>query len=869
MAVLPTYVSQDALTAGTNTLRLNHKEDGGGAAFAHLGTQIGGLGASSARADYAESAAASAEQKRVDGLSDALVRNDFEQTWHEKEKNLEANIDPTGKDYRATVAQAWQDHVDAYTDAWTGRRKAENEVLTSRTGAHVMNRAIDVEIGTRTATQKAAVDKIKSDATTIVAANPAAFEGVLKDARLKADTMDLIGKFAEPFDREVRRSAEIGRAQWQIMNNPQAALDAAQGAVAGFAKTDVPPEQAKVIAAAKTTNMDPSLMLAIGHIETGGKFNTDATSSAGFQGVFQTKGQTSVYGAHDARDTTAAGIATGVFLAARQQEMVDKGVDPTPGRTFMFHNVGEGIAWRLINEKDPNKPMGQVLYEAYGNSPAKGGGLLRDAVGRNNPQFYNPGMTVGEVRQNYETKVHGAMAATSSFISEGGSNDEVARAAFSKMLGIPVEQLGAADLANVVTDAAKALGTMKKSEIKTQLGVDILNGDVRMQPFNKDHKSAVDDFVKNHLPQVADQLVQGDAGAFASVSSFVQQHSYLPQQWNGALRELVMNGNPQNPAKARAYTVLSSMMKDNPTAYEASGFDKDLTERVKLFQRITDRTNNPAQALQFISTEFDQEHKETVQSLKSVVDNPSQTHPGEVQQLKVSDIQDAFKKDNGLWRKPIEPQDSAQEELMLNAYKQTYKEYRYANKSPAAAKELAIADVKGSWGVSNAFVGKTEALRFMQNPPDKFYSQPILGIKPFEDQAREVVGQELARRFPADVKAEVVQKGADRLLGRRVDATTHTSKYDAANVEVQILPARTTNDEVRAGNSAPPYQVAYRDPRSGAWAIADDNWQPNLDRMRDEAAAAQGTQKIAAEKKRRLIDPAVQGLTAGYAAGGQ
>ena len=499
--------------------------------------------------------------------------------------------------------------------------------------------------------------------------------------------------------------------------------------------------------------------------------------------------------------------------------------------------------------------MGQVLYDEYGDRKAKGGGLLRDAVGRNNPQLYNPNMTVAEVRTSYETKMRGAMTATSSFISDGGAPDDVARAAFSKMTGIDVQQLGAADLASVTDLAAKQLGSAKKGEIRDQLAMDILGGVTRMQPFNAEHKKAVDTFVTQQMPQVADMIVKGDDGAFSAIGSFVREHNYLPQNWNSALRELVMNGDAKNPAKQRAYALLAAIAKDNPTAYEASSFDKDMKERVAAFGRIVERTNDPVQATQFIATNFDLDHKESVQSLKAIVDNPSTQHPGEVQQLKLTDITDVFKKNNGFWRAPTDPTNEGQERLMMHAYQETYKDYRYAGKPPDLAKELAIAAVTKSWGPSTAFVGATAPARFMQNPPDNFYKQPILGMKPFEDQAREVISQELARRYPEDAKANAIQKGSDRLLGRRNDITTGLSKYDASNVEVYILPSvangAKTNDEVRSGNPAPHYQVAYRDPRTGNITIADEAWQPNLARMRDEATEAQNSEITSAAERRK------------------
>lgn len=873
MAVLPVYSDQGSISSGGDTLRLNHKEDGGGAALAHLGSALGNYAVAEAGTDAKIAAIEDKEQKRVAGLGDSLIRADMETSWHAKQAQLEDNIDPSGKDYTQQVSQAFEEHLAEYEGKWSGRLYGENQVLNARLRKGVVERAIDVEKQTIYKSQLAVGKQIINDAAVTVGANPDAFEAVLQDAELKANVLDFQGKVREPFLRDVRRSAEIGRANAYVAANPAAALDAAKGAIAGFPTQEAPPEQSKVINAAKATDMDPSLLLAIGHIES--RFNTDAVSSAGFKGVFQTKGETSVYGPHDAKDTFAQGVATGTFLAARQQDMRERGLDATPGRTFMFHNVGEGVAWKLISEQDPTKTMGQLLYETYGDSKFANGQLKRDVVGRNNPSLYNPNMTVADVRANYENVVRGAMGATSGFVSEGGAPDDHAKAALSKMLGVDVQQLGAADLANISNAAAASIGKQTKADLKTQLGVDIFQGNVRMQPFNKEHQAAVDEIVKTQFPDVADKLLQSGPPeaeaisnqAFAQAGNFVRANSYIPHQWRDAVRELVMNGNAKNPAKVRAYNFLVEVQKHNPTAYEASGIDADVTKRVDLFARGMERTSNASQTLDFISREFSQEHKETRQALQKIVDSDSKQHPGEVQRLKFTDVTDMFKRDEGLWRAPIEPENSAQEELLMNGYKQLYKEYRYMDHSPDVSKDLALSDLKKSWGISVAFVGPTQAARFMQNPPDRFYAQPIVGMKPFEDQAREVVGQELARRFPADVQALASNRAYDQ---KNVGAggLEATNRYDAASVEIQILPARSTNEEARKGSSSPHFQVAYRDPRTGQIAVANDNWQPNKDRMEAEANTAMQEHRAAVEAKRKRIDAMSSGVQGLGAAGG-
>lgn len=868
MAVLPAYAPNETLGDGGNSLRLLHKEANTGIGIAHFGEHVGNAAVAQTKSDAIIASAEDAENKRISGLGDTLTRMDMMTEWAPKQAELQANIDPTGKDYTKKVTEAWDEHVAEYDDKYSGRLAGENQVLNAKARNAVVSQAVGYEANTRLASQIAVSKKITDDAGLVTAQNPGAFESVIADAQRQADILDFKGKLREPFMADVRRSAEVGLVNGYIARNPGLAFDAAKGAIAGFPKQDTPPEQTKVINAAKATDMDPNLMLAIGHIETGGKFNADAVSPNGFKGVFQTKGASSAYGAHDPTDTIAAGVATGTFLAARQQEMRDRGIDPTPGRTFMFHNLGEGVAWKLLAEKDPNKSMGQLLYDVYGDSKFGNGELKRVAVGKANPSLYNPDMAIADVRGKYEAVVNGAMTATRGFIDNSLTTDEAAKASLSKMTGVSIEQLGAGDLARVVDAATASLGRQTKADAKAQLGQAIFGGDVRMQPFNSEHKAAVDDYVKTNLPHVADDLVrnggptdpQGDAARSAAISqagNFAREHSYLPHQWSGAMREAILTGDAKSPAKASAYAFLSDLQKNNLTAYDASGFTKDVTERLDLFMRGMERGSNPAQVLEFIGQEFSQDHKENKQALKSVVDNPSKQHPGEVQQLKITDITGVFKKDNGLWRAPIEPENSAQEELMMNAYRQNYKEIRYSNpdRSPAAAKDLALSDIKRSWGISTAFVSVTSAARFMQNPPDRFYNQPILGMKPFEEQARESVTEDLARRFPEDVGKFNKLAASDAILHRHRDPGA-VSAYDASKIEVQIIPSKTTNDEIRSGSSTPSYQVAYRDPRNGYVVIANDKWQPNKDRMIEEATAAQQKEKAAAEQRRKTISNA-------------
>lgn len=114
----------------------------------------------------------------------------------------------------------------------------------------------------------------------------------------------------------------------------------------------------EIVAASERYGLPPDHMLAIAHIETGGRFNADAqnpVSSAG--GIFQfLDGTWAEYGngAHkyDAKANIDAGMR--FTINNRDRFVRDYGRQPTAGDLYMMHQQGYGGARKIFNARNRN-----------------------------------------------------------------------------------------------------------------------------------------------------------------------------------------------------------------------------------------------------------------------------------------------------------------------------------------------------------------------------------------------------------------------------------------------------------------------------------------------------------------------------------
>lgn len=124
---------------------------------------------------------------------------------------------------------------------------------------------------------------------------------------------------------------------------------------------------------AKKYSIDPEKALAIMQIESGGKAGITNQKGAPYGGLFQIS--TKIKGWNDPRINTE----TALKQMAQRTNMFKKayGREPSAGELYLMQQQGEGGAMALLNPKNANRPVEQVLAEVpewkrrYGGDPNK------------------------------------------------------------------------------------------------------------------------------------------------------------------------------------------------------------------------------------------------------------------------------------------------------------------------------------------------------------------------------------------------------------------------------------------------------------------------------------------------------------------
>lgn len=164
--------------------------------------------------------------------------------------------------------------------------------------------------------------------------------------------------------------------------------------------------------------IDPEKALAIMQIESGGKAGITNQKGAPYGGLFQIS--TKIKGWNDPRINTE----TALKQMATRSNMFKKayGREPSAGELYLMQQQGEGGAMALLNPKNANRPVEQVLAEVpewkrrYGGDPNK---VLNHVVKTNGG---SAGMTAAQFASKWIGKANNVYGNSGTVEASNGNN---------------------------------------------------------------------------------------------------------------------------------------------------------------------------------------------------------------------------------------------------------------------------------------------------------------------------------------------------------------------------------------------------------------------------------------------------------------
>ena len=308
----------------------------------------------------------------------------------------------------------------------------------------------------------------------------------LLDARAAADPEDF-----------VRRVIEAQQGQAASPAGPDA-TDPAMDPGRRQSRTSVPssnPLVREIVVQADAHGVPREIMLGIGHIESrlntnaGRPRRSDGTEMSSAEGGWQIIDQMArAMGVTNKRDPVESTAAVARFLSGVRARLQDRGIEPTPGLTYMHWNMGEGLAGAVLRA-NPDERIEHVVHRVYAGDPE-----FADKVLANNPSLYRRGMTVQQVRDRYDAAMRDAMSATSgqlpvetpSTIGAPGASTAEARRLISSIIGLDASELGAADLAAVLVQAQQAIAQTSRRTAQLRGGEAHIQGATQARPLQRD-----------------------------------------------------------------------------------------------------------------------------------------------------------------------------------------------------------------------------------------------------------------------------------------------------------------------------------------------------------------------------------------------
>jgi len=597
----------------------------------------------------------------------------------------------------------------------------------------------------------------------------------------------------------------------------------------------LPPHISTTITNAQAQGADPEMMLAIGWIESrlnpeaGRPRRRDGTEMSSAEGMFQVlAGDNRIAAAtrnalgirrEDVKNVDKVSSALSAFLVRKQEWMRANRIEPTPGKTYMMWNMGEGAA-AAVMRANPNARIETVLSRVWSSMGPK---FLQEAL-YNNPSMYKPGQTVGQVIANYEAKVQSAKNAVGKITAGAGLTvEDRAKTFVTQFAGIkPDEQhVTAADLAALSEKVIEDHGKQTKAELQFERGQARINGELPMDPRDSDHRKDVEKALEMNFPSLVEGISTGDAGTLGSVKSMATDPNvrHIPEPLRNAMVTVLESG--EAGAKNQIYETLRNIRREDRTAFNASNFDSDMEKRISEYEAYTGPMKlTPDVAI----ARIEKERSEEGQVRSKVMSSEISKELGKFSDKKIVQTFGADSVGNvGIDENKLTP-------LIRGHFEAVYRNAREDGKDREQAEALATNSLKSEFGVSRAATTDGWPV-VMLHPPESYYPALWDGRSKWErwgdpdghawitEQARNRVGAHLlmSGRIKSYVgPTDVASGGQDTAI-----PAWKIAEEKASTIEVRLISTADTADDVRHGRN-PTYQLWFRNDQGQVEKVADD-----------------------------------------------
>lgn len=857
MARLPVYINQTGLDTGADTFKLAPDT---GAAIAKGVTTFGDAIMGTAERGMKEAKQVSLKAEAY-AERDAALRDEVEfirlgDRIQQRALDLQ---DKVGDDAAGYTREVEKLATDEYSNLLASGRlsstnRSRHDLMFERMRNGIADRAATYEATTKQKFRSEVYEATAKNITAFVIANGVGgldqaqkewsefvtrTEGGI-DTRLGKKMFELgMRRFEQQaFKAEaIRRGpAFLGQFQGLFSENPSA--------TSGNAQVDATLKYAPI------NGIDPRVGVAIGWIESRlnmnhgkpiGRDGRPMSSAEGGWQILDGVARDFKLTPEEKRDPEKATAAVMAHFAQNKALIEKKGITATPGKIYMYWNVGQGVADRIL-KADPNTPIEQIIYSAYPSRPG-----LAATVLRNNPSMYRAGMTAGDVIQNYEVQMARAQTATAKYFSEKVQTDEQTSAAVSAFMGRDMPRVGTADLMETYADVAR---TTKEASAKAR---DLAAGEAHLanpgvgDPYDSQRKKEVNAAVE---ARVGDSLVTGlgtgDIAAIVTARQYTDAAGFIPDKVMHGFRAAI-DANTMTSTRP-ALQALADLSRTNPVAYRASSLHNTEKDMVHDYRAFTETLGlDPVAATKYIIETRTPEGKKRRQAMadKTRAEWRNGGTEADAEATAWGEITKGF--DQSVWSDPDVANDT-QRESIVEAYRMGIVRERLNGYDATEAKARALQTLKGVWGVSSvADSSRSQAL--MPLAPEKvFAGKAIRGSFDWiKEQATNTLDRWLVETGRASLTRSVAISGGRIVELKDEQGKTHTP--------FKLIPSEGAMNDYLSGREVS-YDIWYQDKDGRIQKAVGRPFTPNFADAKakdDEDFRKQREERDAARRKPAIV----------------